>query len=248
MATLSPEETRALLRDVPRVFSTQINDALLTAVAHALRDWTGDDETLIGLEGHGREDLFPDVDLSRTVGWFTSVFPVALRLTPGVTDPVASLDSVREQLARIPNKGVGYGILRHLGAPDVASVLRRQPTPEVNFNYLGQFTQDLPGIGRYAGPDEPKGHSISPDGMRWNVLDVTAAVEGDTFGLYINYSTALHERRTVERLADGVLGYLRELIAGSAGGAADARRVSPGVPLTDVGDADMAAILKRFSI
>ncbi|MCX5505106.1 amino acid adenylation domain-containing protein [Streptomyces sp. NBC_00053] len=248
VAALSPEETRALLRDVPRVFNTRINDALLTALAHALRDWTGDDEILIGLEGHGREDLFPDVDLSRTVGWFTSVFPVALRLAPGATDPVASLKSVREQVARIPNRGVGYGILRHLGAPDVAAVLRRQPTPEVNFNYLGQFTRDLPGIGRYAGPDEPKGHSISPDGARWNVLDVTAAVEGDTFGLYINYSTALHERRTVERLADGVVDHLRELIAGSADGAADARRESPGVPLTDVGDADMAAILKRFSI
>ncbi|MDV9201258.1 condensation domain-containing protein, partial [Streptomyces sp. Wh19] len=248
VAALSPEETRALLRDVPRVFNTRINDALLTALAHALRDWTGDDEILIGLEGHGREDLFPDVDLSRTVGWFTSVFPVALRLAPGTTDPVASLESVREQVARIPNRGVGYGILRHLGAPDVAAVLRRQPTPEVNFNYLGQFTRDLPGIGRYAGPDEPKGHSISPDGTRWNVLDVTAAVEGDTFGLYINYSTALHERRTVERLADGVIDHLRELIAGSVGGAADARRESPGVPLTDVGDADMAAILKRFSI
>ncbi|MCT2548295.1 non-ribosomal peptide synthetase [Streptomyces atratus] len=248
VAALTPEETRALLRDVPRVFNTRINDALLTALAHALRDWTGDDEILIGLEGHGREDLFPDVDLSRTVGWFTSVFPVALRPAPGATDPVASLQSVREQVARIPNKGVGYGILRHLGAPDVAAVLRRQPTPEVNFNYLGQFTRDLPGIGRYAGPDEPKGHSISPDGTRWNVLDVTAAVEGDTFGLYINYSTALHERRTVERLAEGVVDHLRELIAGSAEGATDARRESPGVPLTDVGDADMAAILKRFSI
>ncbi|MGW6209867.1 condensation domain-containing protein, partial [Streptomyces sp. NPDC055089] len=245
--TLTPDETRALLRDVPRVFSTQINDALLTALAQALRDWTGDDETLIGLEGHGREDLFPDVDLSRTVGWFTSVFPVALRLAPGA-GPVASLDSVKEQLERIPNKGVGYGILRHLGAPDVASVLGRQPVPEVNFNYLGQFSRDLPGIGRYAPANEPKGHSISPDGMRWNVLDVTAAVEGDTFGVYVGYSMSLHDRPTVERLAAGVIGHLRALIAGSTEGAADSRRTTPGVPLTDIGDTDMAAILKRFSI
>uniref|UniRef100_UPI0026206B3C condensation domain-containing protein n=1 Tax=uncultured Streptomyces sp. TaxID=174707 RepID=UPI0026206B3C len=246
-ATLTAEETRALLRDVPRAFRTQINDALLTALAQALRDWTGDDETLIGLEGHGREDLFPDVDLSRTVGWFTSVFPVALRLAPGA-GAVASVDSVREQLARIPNKGVGYGILRHLGGPDVARVLGGQPVPEVNFNYLGQFATDLPAIGRYAPSDEPKGHSISPDGMRWNVLDVTAAVEGDTFGVYVNYSSALHDRQTVERLADGVMGHLRALIAGSAEGAVEARRATPAVPLTDVGATDMAAILKRFSI
>ncbi|WUP96012.1 amino acid adenylation domain-containing protein [Streptomyces sp. NBC_00247] len=246
-ATLTSDETRALLRDVPRAFRTQINDALLTALAHALRDWTGEDEALIGLEGHGREDLFPDVDLSRTVGWFTSVFPVALRLAPGA-GPTASLDSVKEQLERIPNRGVGYGILRHLGAPDMASVLGQQPVPEINFNYLGQFTRDLPGIGRYAPADEPKGHSISPEGMRWNVIDVTAAVEGDTFGLYVGYSSALHDRRTVERLADGVMGHLRTLIAGSAEGAADARRTTPAVPLTDVGETDMAAILKRFSI
>ncbi|MEU8703542.1 condensation domain-containing protein, partial [Streptomyces sp. NPDC048680] len=244
---LTAEETRALLRDVPRVFNTRINDALLTALAHALRDWTGDDETLIGLEGHGREDLFPDVDLSRTVGWFTSVFPVALRLAPG-SGPLDSLDSVKEQLGRIPNNGVGYGALRYLGAPEVTSVLGRQPVPEVNFNYLGQFSRDLPGIGRYAAANEPKGHSISPDGMRWNVLDVTAAVEGDTFGVYIGYSAALHDRHTVERLGDGMTNHLRGLIAGSAEGAADSRRTAPGIPLTDVGDTDMAAILKRFSI
>ncbi|MFJ2709241.1 condensation domain-containing protein, partial [Streptomyces sp. NPDC087428] len=244
---LTAEETRALLRDVPRVFNTRINDALLTALAHALRDWTGDDETLIGLEGHGREDLFPDVDLSRTVGWFTSVFPVALRLAPG-SEPLDSLDSVKEQLGRIPNNGVGYGALRYLGAPEVTSALGRQPVPEVNFNYLGQFSRDLPGIGRYAAANEPKGHSISPDGMRWNVLDVTAAVEGDTFGVYINYSAALHDQHTVERLADGMINHLRGLIAGSAEGAADSRRTAPGIPLTDVGDTDMAAILKRFSI
>ncbi|MDI5972481.1 amino acid adenylation domain-containing protein [Streptomyces sp. SL13] len=244
-AALTVRETGALLRDIPRAFNTRINDALLTALAGALSTWTGRNDTLIGLEGHGREDLFPDVDLSRTVGWFTSVFPVALRLDPA-DGPAAALTAVRDQLDRVPNKGVGYGILRYLGAPDTAAPLGAQPTPEVNFNYLGQFTEQLPGIGRYAAPGEPKGDSISPDGMRWSVLDVTAAVEGDTFTVHFGYSRALHERRTVERLADDMVARLRGLISESSR-SADAGRSSEGTPLTGVSDTDMAAILKRFS-
>ncbi|MDH6123036.1 non-ribosomal peptide synthetase, partial [Kitasatospora sp. GAS204B] len=245
-ATLTPKETSALLREVPRAFNTQINDALLTALARAVARWTGDGRTLIGLEGHGREDLFSDVDLSRTIGWFTSVFPVALTVDPAA-DPVSSLAAVKEQLARIPNKGVGYGILRYLGRPEVTDVLQAQPSPEVNFNYLGQFTEQLPGIGRYADPTEPKGHSISPDGMRWNVLDITAAVEGDTFHLNINYSAALHNRRTVERLAADLLDGLRQLISAGAEQSEGPARATEGTPLTDVSATDMAAILKRFS-
>ena len=245
-AALTAKETGALLREVPRAFSTQINDALLTALARAVARWTGDGRTLIGLEGHGREDLFSDVDLSRTIGWFTSVFPVALTVD-SAADPVSSLTAVKEQLARIPNKGVGYGILRYLGSPEVTAALGAQPTPEVNFNYLGQFTEQLPGIGRYADPTEPKGHSISPDGMRWNVLDITAAVEGDTFHLNINYSAALHNRRTVERLAADLLDGLRQLITACADQSDGPARATEGTPLTDVSATDMAAILKRFS-
>ncbi|MCX4744333.1 amino acid adenylation domain-containing protein [Kitasatospora sp. NBC_01287] len=248
--SLTPTETGALLRDVPRAFNTQINDALLTALARAVARWTGSGSTLIGLEGHGREDLFNDVDLSRTVGWFTSVFPVALTVDPAA-DPATSLGGVKEQLARIPNKGVGYGILRYLGSPAVTAALQAQPTPEINFNYLGQFTEQLPGIGRYADPTEPKGQSTSPDGMRWNVLDITAAVEGDTFGLNITYSAALHDRRTVQRLADAILDGLRQLISAgtdpAAGPATGPARATEGTPLTDVSATDMAAILKRFS-
>ncbi|MHA6757539.1 condensation domain-containing protein [Streptacidiphilus sp. PAMC 29251] len=243
-ASLSPEETNALLRDIPRVFNTQINDVLLTALARTMSAWTGEGETLIGLEGHGREDLFTDVDLSRTVGWFTSVFPVTLRVDADADD-ATTLASVKEQLAGIPNKGVGYGILRYLGSPEMASVLQAQPSPEVNFNYLGQFTRQLPGIGRYAAPTEPKGHSISPKGMRWNVLDVTAAVEGDTFSVYINYSSALHDRQTVERLAADMTACLRALIAQSSN--IGAGRATEGAPLAEVSDSDMAAILAQFS-
>ncbi|HEV2639575.1 MAG TPA: condensation domain-containing protein, partial [Actinocrinis sp.] len=248
--SLDPQETGALLRDVPRAFATRINDALLTAIAHAVGGWTGRRRTLIGLEGHGREDLFADTDLSRTVGWFTSVFPVVLDADPAA-DPVDSLAAVQAQLARIPDNGVGYGVLRYLGAGDTAPVLQAQPYPEINVNYLGRFAETLPGIGRYADPAESRGRSASPHGPRWNVLDVTGAVEGDVFRLYLTFSAALHDRATVERLAADILAVLRRLIEAAAQDPAErtrADRATEGTALTDVSDSDLAAILKRFSV
>ncbi|MDZ7967784.1 MAG: amino acid adenylation domain-containing protein [Nostoc sp. DedSLP03] len=110
---LSVEQTRALLQDVPGAYNTQINDVLLTALVQTFTRWTGSYSLLIDLEGHGREDLFEDVDLSRTVGWFTTIFPVLLKLEDRF-DPGEVLKSVKEQLRRIPNRGIDYGIWRYL--------------------------------------------------------------------------------------------------------------------------------------
>ncbi|MFL9458755.1 condensation domain-containing protein [Tolypothrix bouteillei VB521301_2] len=111
--SLNEEQTRALLQDVPSVYNTQINDVLLTALIQSFAQWTGERSLLVDLEGHGREDLFEDVDLSRTVGWFTTLFPIYLQLEE-VDRPGETLKSVKEQLRRIPNRGIGYGILRYL--------------------------------------------------------------------------------------------------------------------------------------
>ena len=98
ICALNPDETQALLQLVPAAYNTQINDVLLTALARAWTLWTGESTLFTHLEGHGREDLFPDLDLSRTVGWFTSLFPVRLDLPPE-WHPGAALQSVKEQLA-----------------------------------------------------------------------------------------------------------------------------------------------------
>ena len=113
--SLSATETRALLQDVPAVYHTQINDVLLSALAASVGNWVGERRILVDLEGHGREPLFDDVDLSRTVGWFTSLFPVLLEL-PSVKDPGEILKSVKEQLRHIPHHGIGYGLLRYMNA------------------------------------------------------------------------------------------------------------------------------------
>ncbi|MFB9840442.1 condensation domain-containing protein, partial [Actinoallomurus acaciae] len=145
---LSAERTGPLLTAVPAAFHAEVNDVLLTALALAVADWRrrrglGDrTDVLIALEGHGREEqAVPGADLSRTVGWFTSIFPV--RLDPGISaldGPAggSALKRVKEQLRALPDHGLGYGLLRHLHAgtgPDLAKL----PVPQISFNYLGRF-------------------------------------------------------------------------------------------------------------
>ena len=125
VVTLGEEQTRALLQEVPAVYRTHINDVLLTALAQAYARWSGQGALLVDLEGHGREELFDDVDLSRTVGWFTTLYPVLLQVPPG-SGPGQALQAVKEQLRAVPNRGIGYGLLRYLsGDEELRQRLRR---------------------------------------------------------------------------------------------------------------------------
>ncbi|MET9567525.1 condensation domain-containing protein, partial [Streptomyces tauricus] len=133
---LDAGRTERLLREVPSAFRTQINDVLLSALGAVFTEWTGSASVVVDVEGHGREDVGADIDVSRTVGWFTSVHPVALR---GVEDGDlgALLRRTKEDLRAVPRKGLGYGLLRHLTdwTPSTGAAA------EVSFNYLGQSTQ-----------------------------------------------------------------------------------------------------------
>ncbi|MCP2245565.1 non-ribosomal peptide synthetase [Lentzea aerocolonigenes] len=138
--TVGAAATAALLGDVPALFHAKVNDVLLTGLAVALARWrrdNGQDQTFahVELEGHGREGRFVplDPDLSRTVGWFTTLFPVTV--DPGSGDDLAvALKRVKEDLARVPSNGVSYGALKYLGNNAFSS-----PLPQVLFNYLGRF-------------------------------------------------------------------------------------------------------------
>ncbi|MGV9251183.1 non-ribosomal peptide synthase/polyketide synthase [Streptomyces sp. NPDC003697] len=211
-ATLEPEVTEALLRHVPDVYRTQVNDVLLSALGHTLARWCGRDTVLVGVEGHGREDLFDDVDLSRTVGWFTAEFPLALSVAPdaGWHD---TLRSVKEQLRAVPLRGLSHGALRHL-VPD--SPLAGATAPQVGFNYHGQWDagtgadrQD--GLYRAALP--PAGRDTDPDETRPYLLDVTGVVQDGRLELGWTYPTAVYDEGTVRRLADDMCGALRAIVA-----------------------------------
>jgi aryl carrier-like protein len=117
--SLTPAETRSVLQDLPAKHRTQINEVMLAAIARSFTLWTGTPSLLIDLEGHGREQIIEGIDLARTVGWFTSIFPVLLDLGKA-SKPLEALRAVKEQLRAVPNRGIGYGLLRYLsGREDV---------------------------------------------------------------------------------------------------------------------------------
>ncbi|AJE81512.1 amino acid adenylation domain-containing protein [Streptomyces albus] len=137
---LPTEVAAPLLTSVPGVFHARINEVLLTAFAQAVAESRGlaDTGVLLDLEGHGREELDEESDLSRTVGWFTSIFPV--RLDPGARGLTSgeAVNRVKEQLRALPDNGLGFGLLRHLN-PETGPGLARLPRPQLGFNYLGRL-------------------------------------------------------------------------------------------------------------
>ncbi|MFF2076049.1 amino acid adenylation domain-containing protein [Kitasatospora sp. NPDC058162] len=210
---LGRAETEDLLHRVPAVYRTRIDDVLVTALGRVLTDWTGADRLVLGLEGHGREELFEQVDLARTVGWFTTHYPVALRL-PADPSWGTALKSVKEQLRAVPGRGLGYDALRFLSTPDQPGhALLADPLPPISFNYLGQWDgttsadglirDRLPALGLDHEPDEPRPY----------LLDVVGMVEDGVLGFTWIYSAEVFAPETVDRLARRHLDALRELLA-----------------------------------
>ena len=240
---LNADETRMLLRDVPARFHTQINDALLAALARALTSWTNQAASLIELEGHGREELDEETDVSLTVGWFTTHFPVALNLE-GATTPGRTLKIAKEQLRRIPRRGIGYGLLRYLCADaDVAAQLRAVAQPEVSFNYLGQIDQTLPGAAIFTFAKENPGPSRSPSAKRPFLLELGGSVVGGRLLMNWTYSRNVHDRATIERLAEYFGDALRSLINCAASESVDALTPAD-FPLAQLDQAELDALTR----
>jgi non-ribosomal peptide synthase protein (TIGR01720 family) len=212
---LTREETRALLQEVPGVYHTQINDVLLTAVGEACARWTGHRSLLIDLEGHGREDILEGADVSRTIGWFTALFPMRLDMPP-VWSVAKALPGIKEQLRRVPNRGIGFGILRYL-APDneARERLRALPQAGVSFNYLGQVDAAMAEDAPFALDIAPEsvGPVASPQGTRRHLLDIVGVVTGERLRVDWVFGSAIHEQPTIERLAHEFIDVLREIIA-----------------------------------
>jgi non-ribosomal peptide synthase protein (TIGR01720 family) len=206
---LSAAETRDLLQRVPAAYGTQINDVLVAALGGALATWIGSGSVLVDLEGHGREDVGGGLDLSRTVGWFTSVFPLRLAVARGAS-PRDRLIAAKERLRAVPGRGLGYGVLRYLRE---APSLLEGAQAEVMFNYLGQFDQVVAGSRLFGFAAEPLGAWRSARAKRRHKLEIVALVQDGRLVVRFGYARTVHDAATIDRLAESFATALRGCIA-----------------------------------
>ncbi|NOK80121.1 MAG: hypothetical protein GFH27_549281n458, partial [Chloroflexi bacterium AL-W] len=220
---LSVGQTTKLLRETAAAYGTQIQDLLLTALAQAVMGWTGDSRVRVALEGHGRAEAIGSVDLTRTVGWFTTLYPVLLDLGDG-TDLGTQISAVKEQLRAIPQQGIGYGVLRWL-AKDAA--LMGATAPEILFNYLGQFDQvlgDAPAntdavltgangeVPQWDIALESPGQAIDAGMPMGHLLEVNGQVSGGQLVFQWTYSPAVHNAESIAQVTGAFTAALETLI------------------------------------
>ncbi|MEV7656743.1 amino acid adenylation domain-containing protein, partial [Streptomyces anulatus] len=251
--SVGPGTTAALLGEIPAKFHAGVNDVLLTALAVALARWRrerGQDQTFahIELEGHGREGRFVtptagfEPELSRTVGWFTTLFPVVVDpgAAPDPTAPAylaAALKAVKEDLARVPSNGVSYGALRYL-SDDVPAV----PAPQVLFNYLGRFDAGTSGDWQLSSTTGQLGEKRDPSMRLPRALEFNAIAEPDTNGAYelvttISWPQDLFTEEDITALGDHFRSALTSLAALESGG-----HTPSDFPLVALSQADVDAL------
>ncbi|MDO6431640.1 amino acid adenylation domain-containing protein [Flavitalea sp. BT771] len=206
---LSAARTAELLQDVPRAYHTEINDILLAALAGTVTAWSGDRQVLIGLEGHGREDsLVTGIDTHRTVGWFTSLFPVLLASEPGIS-PGQLIKEVKEGLRSIPDKGIGFGVLKYLNK--IEGLGDNSPW-QMLFNYMGQLDNLLDSSELFSSCTEQAGATVSSSHRLPALLSLNGWISGGALQLHWTYSRLHYRQKTIQQLADRYISCLEKLI------------------------------------
>jgi non-ribosomal peptide synthase protein (TIGR01720 family) len=237
-------QTEVLLREVPRRLRAQVDEVLLLGVVEALREWGGKGAAVVECEGHGRQPL-PGLDVSQTVGWFTTLYPVRFQseAESGATNQggrtiTERLREVRERLRAVPRKGLGYGLLKYIGqAEELAGA-----GAEVSFNYLGQWDANLGGLFRAGG--ESPGASQWAGEQRPHLVEVHGSVHGGRLSMVWTFSRNLHRKQTMERL----LALFRRTVEAVIAACGDKRNapVAADFPLAKLDDKRLKGVLARL--
>jgi amino acid adenylation domain-containing protein/non-ribosomal peptide synthase protein (TIGR01720 family) len=213
---ISEENTGILLKNTNSVFNSRINDILLTAVAVSIYECFGCSSIPVAMEGHGREELFQDISINRTVGWFTSMYPLILEVAPAGDDPSARVERIRQITAAVPDNGVGYGILKHLSTDTALSDIRSASLPQISFNYLGQFDTDIQN-NSYSMAEESLGNTLSNNKHRLFEIDFNAMVMYGVLQVSVIYGKNRFATKTIETICDSLEQTLLAIAAYCAG-------------------------------
>jgi len=212
---LSVLDTRKLLTEVNKAYNTEINDILLAALGLTLKSLWGLDRVAVNLEGHGREDVVEGVNVSRTVGWFTSLYPVLLDMKKSRDIPTV-IKGTKEMLRHVPHKGIGHGILKYVTARRNRPSISFDLKPEISFNYLGRFDEDIDtDLFRIA--EISSGNSVSPDSERQYVLSIVGMVVEDALRISIDSNKKEYDNSTMTTFVDIFKKTLREIIVHCTG-------------------------------
>ncbi|MEC9375345.1 MAG: non-ribosomal peptide synthase/polyketide synthase, partial [Pseudomonadota bacterium] len=243
---LDKKLTNSLLTTAPQKYHAQANDIILTAIALAITEWSKSNVALISMEGHGREDIFDEINITRTVGWFTSLYPVLLQPDES-RQPGESIKAIKEQLRNIPNHGIGFGVLRYLNnSVEVQQIMEKIPSPIIGFNYLGQTDNQFSQDRLFRSAIGPVGNEHSPEAERTHLLDITASVSNDQFYLSIDYSNEKHNQETINQFAAKTLENLRSLLDHCL--SVSEREFTPSdFPLASLSQIELSQFTKRFN-
>ncbi|NEW05816.1 amino acid adenylation domain-containing protein [Paenibacillus sp. SYP-B3998] len=214
VAKLSRNDTQRLLKQCARAYHTQINDLLLTAWSLALSKWSGQSTVAFRLEGHGREHVVADMDLTRTVGWFTSMYPVCIEIAEQGTLG-ETIQSVKEQLRAIPDRGISYGALRYCHPDEAIRSTLTGSYPQAVFNYLGQFENQEEASERDSWTSftrETAQDDISPLNHATSLLELNSSVVHEELHLFMKYSSQHYEESTIAHFMGLFFSHLQQII------------------------------------
>ncbi|QFY82157.1 amino acid adenylation domain-containing protein [Bacillus subtilis] len=213
--SLTEADTAVLLQNVNYAYGTDTQDILLTAASLAICEWAGGSKLRIAMEGHGREHILPELDISRTVGWFTSMYPALISFENHRDELGTAVKTVKDTLGRIPNKGVGYGMLKYLTHPENKSITFSK-TPEISFNYLGQFN-DIERQDTFRPSSLGSGKDITHTWKREQIIEMSAMAADKKLHFNLSYPPARFHRNTMEQLINRIEHFLLDIMKHCAG-------------------------------
>lgn len=205
--SLNSAETESLLQQVPQAANAELNELVLTALALALANWTNSRNVLVEIERDARRQPLADLDVTRTLGWFTARFPVWLEVEKNA-DVLTTLQAVQAQLRAVPDNGLSYGWLRYGSDAQAQAVLRQLPQPQIALKYLDLVTQKLD----WHLASETVGLEYCPDNERSTLLTLTGAMNLNMLEFQLKYARAQFEQRTIGLLVNHFITELRRLI------------------------------------